>query len=207
MEKTNGIPTARLSLIVKAELVPIFFQLLGQGFKVNAQIGCSVKELLCNQLGIHEDYLAERIQTIFLNSRVVDDINSANVTQGSVIALSGAMPGLVGAILRRGGYYAGMRSQISHDKNKPPSQSKNGQITLKLWNLVVKELGPTFLQQGIWIGGGELQSFIKRHWEALRAGCSGLALDGKSATVDHLQNTTWKSDLVFLQVNSNNSGA
>jgi len=207
MEKNDGIPITRLTLFMKAELVPILFQLLGQGFTVNIQTGCSVKELLCNQLGIHEDYLAERIQTIFLNSRVVDDINSANVTHGSVIALSGAMPGLVGAILRRGGYYAGMRSQISHEKDAQTSQLKNGKITLKLWNLVVRELGPTFLGRGIWIRRDELQSFIKRHWEVLRAGCNGVEFDGKSATVDHLQIPTWKSDLVFLQVNSNNTGA
>jgi len=207
MEKIDGIPTAQLSLTVKAELVPIFFQLLGQGFKVNAQLGCSVKELLCNQMGIHENYLTERIQTIFLNAKVVDDVKSANVNEDSVLALSGAMPGLAGAILRSGGIYAGMRSQISHDKNMPPSQSKSGPITLKLWNLVVKELGPTFLERGIWIRGEELQSFIKRHWQVLRAGCIGAALDGKSATVDHLQNTTWKSDLVFLQVNSNSTVA
>lgn len=203
MEKIDGIPTARLSLIVKAELVPIFFQLLGQGFKVNAQIGGSVKELLCNQLGIHEDYLAERIQTIFLNSRVVDDINSVNVTQGAVIALSGAMPGLVGAILRRGGYYAGMRSQISHDKNMPPSQSKNGQITLKLWNLVVKELGPTFLDRGIWIETEECKSFIERHSEELKTGCVSAELEDNSIETDHLQDITWKGNLVFLKIISN----
>lgn len=206
MEKINGIPPARLSLIVKAELVPIFFQLLGQGFKANAQIGCSVKELLCNQLGIHEDYLAERIQTIFLNSRVVDDINSANVTQGSVIALSGAMPGLVGAILRRGGYYAGMRRQISHDKNKPPSQSKKGQITLKLWNLVVKELGPTFLEQGIWIEAEACKSFIERHSKELKTGCVAIELKGQPVEVDSLQKSDWKTKLVFLQVNSEKTG-
>ncbi len=207
MEKIDGMPTARLSLIVKAELVPIFFQMLGQGFKVNAQIGCSVKELICNQLGIHEDYLTERIQTIFLNAKVVDDVKSAIVNEGSVLALSGAMPGLAGAILRSGGIYAGMRSQISHDRNKLPSQSKNGQITLKLWNLVVKELGRTFLDRGIWVRGEELQSFIKRYWETLRAGCIGAELDGKSATVDHLQTTTWKFDLVFLQVIANKTGS
>lgn len=203
MEKIDGIPTARLSLIVKAELVPIFFQLLGQGFKVNAQIGGSVKELLCNQLGIHEDYLAERIQTIFLNSRVVDDINSANVTQGAVIALSGAMPGLVGAILRSGGVYAGMRRQISHEENRPRSELKKGNITLKLWNLVVKEIGPTFLERGIWIETEECKSFIERHSEELKTGCVSAELEDNSIETDHLQDITWKGNLVFLKIISN----
>jgi len=202
MEKIDGMPTARLSLIVKAELIPIFFQMLGQGFKVNAQIGCSVKELICNQLGIHEDYLTERIQTIFLNAKVVDDVKSAIVNEGSVLALSGAMPGLAGAILRSGGIYAGMRSQISHEENRPASQLKKGNITLKLWNLVVKELGPTFLQRGIWLKGEEIRSFIERHGEELKSGGLSAKMRGKALTLDQLQDITWDSDLVLLQVNS-----
>jgi len=134
MEKIDGFACDRLYLFVKAELVPIFFQLLGQGFKVNVQTGGSVKELLCNQLGIDEDYLAERIQSIFLNFKVVDDVNSAIVNEGSVLALSGAMPGLVGAILRSGGYYAAMRSQISHEKTPSSRPQGTAPITLKLWN-------------------------------------------------------------------------
>ena len=202
MEKIDGIPTARLSLIVKAELVPIFFQLLGQGFKLNAQIGCSVKELLCNQLGIHEDYLTERIQTIFLNAKVVDDIKSANVNEGSVLALSGAMPGLVGAILRSGGIYAGMRSQISHNTIEASSQKGAAQITLKFLNLVVKELGPTFLQNGILIQGEQLQEFIESRMEDLKAKCVAVELNGKPVEIDNLPKADWKTKLVFLQVNS-----
>ena len=150
---TDDKSADRLSLIVESKLVPLFFQLLGHGFSLNVQTGCSVKELLCNQLGIHEDYLAQRIQTIFLNAKVVDDVNSAIVDRDATLALSGAMPGLVGAILRSGGFYAPMRSQISHQKNEPTLQLKNGKITLKLWNLVVKEIGPVFLESGIWVQG------------------------------------------------------
>ena len=202
MEKIDDIAFDRLYLFVKAELVPIFFQLLGQGFKVNVHTGDSVKELLCNQLGIDEDYLSERIQTIFLNAKVVDDVNSAIVTEGSVLALSGAMPGLVGAILRSGGYYAAMRSQISHEKNMPTSQLKDGKITLKLLNLVVKELGPTFLQNGILIKGDALQEFIERQLEDLKIKCVAVELNGKPVEVDNLRKADWKTKLVFLQVSS-----
>ena len=207
MANIDDTSADRLSLIVNAKLVPLFFQLLGHGFCVNVQTGGSVKELLCNQLGIHEDYLAQRIQTIFLNAKVVDDVNSAIVDRDATLALSGAMPGLVGAILRSGGFYAPMRSQISHEKTKSVSQLKNGKITLKLWNLVVKELGPTFLERGIWIEAEEVQSFIKRHLEALKTGCVSVELEEKSSTIDHLQDITWDTDQVFLQVNSNKTGS
>ena len=192
----------RLSLIVNAKLVPIFFQLLGHGFKVNVQTGCSIKELLCNQLGIDEDYLSARIQTIFLNARVVDDVKSAIVTEGSVLALSGAMPGLVGAILRSGGYYAAMRSQISHEKNKPTSRLKKGKVTLKLWNLVVKELGPAFLQNGILLNGEALQEFIESRLDDLKIKCLAVELNNKPVEIDNLRKADWKTKSVFLQVKS-----
>jgi hypothetical protein len=200
--KSGDIPTVTLSLVVKEEMVPIFFQLLGHGFSLNVQTGCSVKELLCRQLGIPEDYLNERIKTIFLNSGVVDDLSSAIVNEGSTLALSGAMPGLVGAILRRGGFYASMRSRISYDQNKPPSVPQAGKITLKLLNLVVKELGPAFLEQGIWFNGGGLQEFIKHHLEELKAGGAANELDGEPVEINNLLGLDWDDQTVFLQVRS-----
>ena len=133
MANIDDTSADRLSLVVNAKLVPLFFQLLGHGFMVNVQTGTSVKELLCNQLGIHEDYLAQRIQTIFLNAKVVDDVNSAIVDRDATLALSGAMPGLVGAILRSGGFYAPMRSQISHEKTPSSRKSKIGDPSLYEW--------------------------------------------------------------------------
>lgn len=207
-ELTTGTETAhdtgadQLSLFVKTELVPLFFQLLGHGFYVSVQTGCSVKELLCNQLGIHEDYLAQRIQTIFLNAKVVDDVNSAIVKKDSTLALSGAMPGLVGAILRSGGFYAPMRSQISHEKNQSSLPRRAAQITLKMLNLVVKDLGPIFLQRGIRLKVQTLQEFIERQATELKSGCISGELDGKPIAISNLQIIDWDTDLVLLQVNS-----
>lgn len=207
-ELTTGTETAhdtgadQLSLFVKTELVPLFFQLLGHGFYVSVQTGYSVKELLCNQLGIHEDYLAQRIQTIFLNAKVVDDVNSAIVKKDSTLALSGAMPGLVGAILRSGGFYAPMRSQISHEKNQSSLPRRAAQITLKMLNLVVKDLGPIFLQRGIRLKVQTLQEFIERQAAELKSGCISGELDGKPIAISNLQIIDWDTDLVLLQVNS-----
>ena len=74
-QMSGDIPAVTLSLVVKDKMVPIFFQLLGHGFNLDVQTGCSVKDLLCQQFGIPEDYLDERIKTIFLNAKVVDDIS------------------------------------------------------------------------------------------------------------------------------------
>ena len=140
-------------------------------------------------LGIDEDYLAQRIKTIFLNAKVVDDVDSAIVPKDATMALSGAMPGLVGAIMRSGGFYAPMRRQISHRKNLPASGPETGQLTLKLWNLVVKELA-------------EMQSFIERHWEALKPGIRQVKLNAKPVEAQTLEKVDWQTDLVLLQVKS-----
>jgi len=56
-------------LSVEKKLIPSFSPLLGRGFNINVQVGCSVRELLCQQLGVTADYLETRIQTIFLNRK------------------------------------------------------------------------------------------------------------------------------------------
>ncbi len=201
--KSGDVPAVvALSMVVKEETVPIFFQLLGHGVSMNVQIGGSVKDLLCRQFKITEDYLDERIQTIFLNAKVVDDLSSATVTDGSTLALSGAMPGLVGAILRSGGFYASMRSQISYDQNKPSSLSRAGKITLKLLNLVVKELGPAFLEQGILIKGKNLYDFLYRYTTELKTGGIAGELDGKPVGINSLLELDWDNKPVLLQVRS-----
>jgi hypothetical protein len=201
-QAAKNVSDVHLSLQVNPKLIPLFFQLLGQGFSVDTHSGVTVKDLLCKQLGIHEDYLAQRIQTIFLNAKVVDDVNTAIVAEGSTLALSGAMPGLVGAILRGGGYYAAMRNQLSHMEAELSSQAQSAKITLKLMNLVAKELGPIFLQQGIWLKGQTLWEFIECRMDDLKTGCMVCELDRKPIEFTSLTGIDWRDDMVLLQVYS-----
>jgi hypothetical protein len=211
MEKINqatfqkpigDFPTQDLSIVVTSNLIPFFFQLLGQGFMVNAPTNCSARELIRDQLGIPDDYLEERIQTLFLNGSVVDDLNSCIINEDSTLALSGAMPGLAGATLRRGGFYASFRSQISYDENQTRVDEGNHWVVLKLFNLIVKELGPAFLEKGILMEGEKLQKFLIRNLEELRMSGSLCEFNGKPVDINRLQKVDWKSYLVFLQVKS-----
>jgi len=45
--------------------------------------------------GLDEDYVTQRISTIFLDGKPVDDIDTLLVRDGAVLSLSAAMPGLV----------------------------------------------------------------------------------------------------------------
>ncbi len=202
IKKSGDIPAVNLSLVIKPELVPIFFQLAERGFMVNIQTGCSVKELICNQLGIAADYLEKRIQTIFLNAKAVDDLDSSIVTGGSTLAFSGAMPGLVGVTMRRGGFYASLRSQISCEKNSPASHRGSGQIRIKLFNLVAKELGPVFLKQGIRVNGKDLHDLVGLHFSRLETGYISGKLDGEPIELNNLMEINWKDKPTILRVMS-----
>lgn len=167
---------------------------------VKAQVDCNIKTLLCQQLGLNPEYLEKRIQTIFLDGRPVDDVNSATVMQGSTLALSAAMPGLVGATLRKGSYYASMRSQISYREMTNSKSPHEGMILLKLFNLILKELGPAFLKQGIWINGKDISDFFIRQPDDFWAGCKAAKVDGEKFDLDKLIEITCADNHVFLQL-------
>jgi len=167
----NNTSNINLSLTLEETLIPIFYQLLSRGFIIQAQAGCSVKELLCGQLGIRDDYLEERIQTIFLDHKTVDDVGSAVIQPGSTLALSAAMPGVLGATLRKGGWYAPMRRQISLNTETASDKNEKGEVTVKLFNLIVRELGPLFLQHGIWVKEEDFYDIVARNKNVFMAGC------------------------------------
>ena len=83
----------------------IFHFLLQQGLRIETPVGGSVQDFLIRQLGLNPEVIDEKIQTIFLNGKAVDDPGQAFLTDGASLALSGALPGLVGATMRRGGFY------------------------------------------------------------------------------------------------------
>jgi len=167
---------------------------------VKTRVGCSIKTLLCQQLGLSPEYLEKRIQTIFLDGRPVDDVNSATIKQGSTLALSAAMPGLVGATLRKGSYYASMRSQISYREMTTSKSPHEGMILLKLFNLILKELGPAFLKQGIRINGKDLSDFFIRQSDDFWAGCKAARVDGKEFDLDKLLEIKYADRYVFLKL-------
>jgi hypothetical protein len=193
-------PAMHLCMIVSDDLIALFLRLLSQGVIIFIQTGSSLKELLCGQFSIQEEYLDERIKTIFLNSKAVDDVNSAIVESDSTLALSGPMPGLAGATFRRGGFFSGMRSQISYDKTLSSAPKGTGKIRLKLFNLVVKELGPTFLERGVWIKQKQLQDFISENVDQLTKGCISAKIDGQDIEATEVSNIDFTSMMVQLQV-------
>ena len=193
-----------LYFILQAELIPRFFPLLEQGFGVRVFVGCSIRDLLCGQLGLQDEYLDNRIQTLFLNGKAVDDVDSTLVNDGAVLALSAAMPGIMGACLRKGGLYAPMRSNISREKSRKKIASdisrQYGEVVIKLFNLLLKEAGPVFFKRGILVGADNLQELLSKYQDELRAGISSARLEGKDIDFNDLSKKEWESRMVFLKL-------
>jgi len=129
-----------------------FSPLLQRGVFCPLAARCSVQDFLTGQLGIDPAYVRDRIATVFVDGSVVDDLETATLRPGSTLTLSAAMPGLVGATLRKGGFYSAMRSEISWKADDTVRQRLDGPpdtIRLKLFNTVLREIGPTLLVRGV----------------------------------------------------------
>lgn len=174
-----------LELQLSPELLKIFFPLLMEGVEVEIETGASVKKLLIEQFGITADYISSRITTLFLNSRAVDDPATALVQDGAALALSGAMPGLVGATMRSGGFYAAMRGAMTHHNEDQIPLAKQGRIKLKLFNLLLDELGPRVLGRGILLSSERLRTFLAAQPAEFRP--LGLRLDGQALSIEQLR--------------------
>jgi hypothetical protein len=199
METQNS---KHINIVVKTDRIAVFFRLIESGFRLRIKTGLSIRELFCDQLGVSDAYYDDRIQTIFLDSKPVDNDNITRVYDGARIALAAAMPGLVGATFRKGGLYASFRGTISHSETGNCGVTGDGEIVLKLFNMVAKELGPAFLQKGIIIEGKLFQDFMLRNLEDLKAACNSTHLNNAEIDIARLNEMKWADREIFLRVRS-----
>lgn len=198
----SGGPCPHLEFVVEEPLLAGFFMLLQQGVGIRRRVGCSIDVFLRQEVGAGPG-IVEKIQSIVLDGKPVDDIGSALVRDGSVLALSAAMPGLVGATLRRGGTYSSFRSGITYHETGQACEQAEGLVEIKLFNLLMAELGPGLLQQGVLVKSRDLADFLSERFLELRPGCLRVMQDGRpvdGATVFPGDRKWLGTDLVFLTV-------
>jgi hypothetical protein len=150
--------------MVNNELSAVLSQIAQKGFMVKAEIGISLREFLCRQ-GIPDRYVEETITTLFIDGKPVDDIDAAHIKEGSTLSLSAAMPGLVGATMRRGGVYSTLRSDISYHEDQDlravGEGPREGIIRIKLFNMLLRDLVPVFFEKGVYVTRAEAAFFPK----------------------------------------------
>ena len=190
----------RIDIRAARRWLPAWGTLLSGGVALQVTTGESVKALLCDQLGVPTDYLEQRIQTVFLNGQAVDDVNAAIVGDGDVLAISAAMPGLVGAVMRRGGRYASLRNSITHHAGGQTAARTRGTLHLKLFNLVARELGPQFLKQGVLLAATTLAAFLEAQPADFHEGIREVRFDDRPVAVPVLAAIASQADAVLLTV-------
>lgn len=199
-----GIPSyPHLVFVLDKPLVSHFFLLLQHGVVVRCRINCSIAMFLREELKADTETI-EKIQSIILDGKPVDNLEAALIKDGSILALSAAMPGLVGATLRRGGGYSSFRSGITYHETGETSVRGEGCVRIKLFNLLMAELGPGLLWRGVFLESADFLIFTAGLPQDFWEGCRGITLDNKPIDVRELLDGAWleAKNRVYLSVSS-----
>ncbi len=140
------------------------------------------------------------VQTLFLDARPVDDVDTVVVRDGAILALSAAMPGLLGATMRKGGRYAAFREDISQHADACGICETRGRVTVKLFNMVAKEVGSRLLETGVEVDGCDLKRIADHFPEALTRSIRQARMDDRDITADTALFSSLAQHRVFLSV-------
>ena len=187
-----------MKVTIETRSLRSFMRLLEEGVILQVPEGLSVREALVTHFGMDPLYLENRVRTLFLNGKPVDDLDNTRVLHGSVLALSAAMPGLLGATMRRGGYYAAMRQRSDPITQAPETGKASGRVILKLFNMVAQDLREALFKKGFWISGERFQTFLKDQEEVLKTVSIRISADGSSLSFSDLLSMNFGKDDVFL---------
>lgn len=190
-----------LSNRVTGEMCSHLFQ---SGVLLKVQVGASIKNLLCEQLSLDKTYVDKRISTIFLNSQPVDDIDKAIIKSSDTLALSSAMPGLIGATLRKGSHLAPLRDTITFReyRNNDDIQAY-GLIHLKLFNLILQEVGPLLLKRGVMMEFEDVIELFYNKMSKKITGALDIYFNGETIGLNELRKglqSSTEQQLILLKV-------
>ncbi len=177
-----GKPDKSVEIEIDQSKIPMFDSLLQSGFMMHTKSGDSIETFLCDQMGIDPKYIIERIKTVVLDHRPVDNLEKALLHDGSKLTLSGGMPGLVGMTLGRGSILASFRSSITYRGDEGVMAGGQAGVNIKRFNIVMKDLGGIFLKYGINVKRAAMAGLV----EQLQGNVMGIKLDGKAIELDKL---------------------
>ena len=91
-----------------------------------------------------------------------------------------------------------MRRQISHVSPGGSRASGPVSVSIKLFNLVARELGPGFLEQGVLIRGADLQDFFRRQDRGFGKIGRAADIDGRPVDFEKVPEIVPENRLVLL---------
>lgn len=156
---TFSPPLSTLRLSMDQELIKRFATVLQAGFYRDTVQGQTILSFLLSLPGFSKDYIADRLQTVFLNGDSVDDMEISFSADKATLALSAAMPGLAGSLFRKNSPLISLR--------KTAAQKTLGRadarvtVQVKLFNVIALETGIELFKQGVILNCSDLISFLK----------------------------------------------
>ncbi len=187
-----------LVIRIAEEAMNRFISLLQSGVTVETSTDESILTTVQKLEGFTEQYIADEVQTIFVDGTAIDDIFALIDKDTRVIALSAAMPGLSGAIYRRNSIHAALRS-VQQEAGKHGEAAVPVTLSIKLFNAIARDRGPELLQRGITMDAESLLNFFNvREW--ISHYISALWLDNQQVPLDNLVNVVDQEQKITLQV-------
>lgn len=192
------LPLSTLEFHVAPSSLLLFTTVLQSGIEVKAASGTSLGSFLGAFPGFTAEYLAEVVQTIFLNGTAVDDLTIPLTGASPQLALSAAMPGLAGAIFRKNSFHAALRSKTG---NSAAGTGQNGTITviLKLFNSIARDRGAELLRRGVRLRTETLLDFLARRLN-LRQEIRTIRLNGQELDPAALDRMLAGHDKIHLSI-------
>jgi hypothetical protein len=173
-----------VELCLSADCLATFSLLLQQGVLLPLTVPTGLRPFLYHHLDLAPDFVEHYLTTIFLKGKPVDDLDRTTLRPGDTLALSAAMPGLVGATLRRRGLIASFRSTISHRPEEPQGPvTGSSTLKLKLFNLMLETVGPGLLAKGILLPPGDWEAFLLLKGPSFWDNCRKVSLEGREIPV------------------------
>ncbi|MEW6533916.1 MAG: hypothetical protein AB1473_24015 [Thermodesulfobacteriota bacterium] len=150
-----------------------------------------MRSVLSGQLQMSEESLCRGVRAIFLDGKTVAQLDAAYLKTGSTLALSAVLtePFLLRA-------YGDTQSRVSRPYEEEESLTGSAYsikhfFYLKLFNLMLDEVGPTILSSGLWIEARSFESFLaerpERFWEELETAM----VDEVATTVEAFRLFPW----------------
>ena len=189
----------KISLLVEAEMLSKFTTLLQGGIYLKARQGETIDELLATLPEFTEEYISQRVQTIFLNGLPADDLQQQLFGTEAVIALSAAMPGLAGAIFRKDGPHASLRTETAAKLSETNSNNQPIRIRLKLFNMIAMERGEKILADGCVLQASALEKFFT-YRPPLLAGIRKIRVNDKTIETQELADILHSDTMLQLTV-------
>ncbi len=155
------LPQSAVTLHVTPDSHHLFTTLLQSGVEVKSSNAIEMGDFLCQLPGFTPEYIANTVETIFLNGTPVDDLTQPFSDDKPTLALSAAMPGLAGAIFRKNSIHSALRTQTDTSK-KSNESARPIVVTLKLFNTIAKGPGTDLLLAGVSISSAKVLNFLKR---------------------------------------------